>query len=290
MKVSAPTMMLAGDPGAGKTFCLATLARENRKLFYLFTDPGGEESLIDGLRHYKIPVTNVHWHYVSPSTTNWATLATLLDKVNSFDYATLAGMKQGIDKSEHRQFFALVASCADFTCDRTGKSFGSLSELDPETSACAFDGLTGLNKLAKETTVGGKPTLHEGEWAVAMALEETFIRQFVSDIPVPKAMVCHLTKVMNHLEGRMTFGIHVLGQKLAPQLPHMFSDVVHCWREGKDFYWSTVDDRITLKSRNLPFDNKIAPDFEQVLERWQERKKMAEDTTINEIPVEPGSA
>jgi len=87
--ISAPAVMIAGDPGAGKTFSVATLARGGRRLFYQFTDPGGEESLLDSLRFYDIPVTNVHWHYVSPSSTSWVAMEGLLTKVNSFDYSTL---------------------------------------------------------------------------------------------------------------------------------------------------------------------------------------------------------
>lgn len=290
-QVKAPAVMLAADPGNGKTFALSTLARDNRRLFYLFTDPGGEESLLDGLKHYDIPVTNVHWHYVSPSAGSWTTMLNLLEKVNAYSYESLAGIKNGINKEDHRQFFALIEACANFKCDRTGKEFGPLEELDPDTSACAFDGLTGLNKLAKECTVGSKPTLHEGEWGVGQTLEETFIRQFTSDIRCPTAITCHLTKVMNNLEGRMYFGIDVLGQKLAPKLPHLFSDMVFCYREGKQFYWSTIDDRMSLKTRNLPLDHKIEPDFAQIIARWEQRKTQANvpDTSGYVAAAEPNA-
>lgn len=277
---SSPAVLLLGEPGRGKTFSLGTLAAR-KKLFYLYTDPGGDESLLDSLEHHKVPVSNVHWHYVQPASTDWGTLKELATKVNALDYQSLAGIKSGIDKSKHRQFFELVAVLADFTCERTGKSFGPVDSFGPEC-ALAFDSLTGLNKIAKDTTVGAKPTLHEGEWGTAMAMEEVLIRQFVAAVKCPRVMIGHLDRIVNEVAGNMTFTVSLLGKKLAPQIPHLFSDVIFAYSEGPQFYWSTMDDRISLKTRNLPIAQKQKPDFGAIIDKWEARVKRAEETGVED--------
>jgi hypothetical protein len=133
-----PAVLLLAEPGCGKTFSLSTIARK-RKLFCLFTDPGGEESLIEGLMHYNIPIDNVHWHYISPSSQGWSAATDMLSKVNTMSYEDLGKLKSGIQKAEHRQLMAMLAVLSDFTCQRTGESFGPVDKF-PADYAFALDG------------------------------------------------------------------------------------------------------------------------------------------------------
>lgn len=278
MSVSPPSILMLGEPGNGKTFSLATIPQHKhiKKFFYLFTDPGGDESLIDGLRHYDVPVDKIHWHYIPPASQGWDTLEELATKVNTMDYNSIANIKAGINKREHRQMFDIIGCLANFKCQRTGEEFGAADDW-PDDYSIAFDSLTGLNKIARDSTVGAKPTLHQGEWGIAMSMEENFIRKFVSSIKCPRVMVGHLDKQMDEVVGRMTLQVSLLGNKLAPQIPHMFSDVVYAYRQGEDFLWSTTDDRISLKTRNLPLNGKILPSYGPVLDKWQERAEYSKD-------------
>lgn len=277
-RVSAPCVMLLGEPGNGKTYSLATLARHEKieKLIYIYTDPGGDESLLDAFEYYEVPINKLHWRYIPPAAQGWDTLKQTAQKVNALDYKTLAELKAGIDKANHRQMFTVIETFAEFVCERTGENLGA-ADTWPETWAVAFDSLTGLNKIARESTVGAKPTLHQGEWGVAMSLEENFIRKFAADIKCPRVMIGHLDKQMDETLGRQILQVSLLGNKLAPQVPHLFSDVVYAWREGAQFLWSTTDNRIALKSRNLVLGDKLVPNFGQVIDRWQKRKKFAEE-------------
>lgn len=274
---SAPSVLLLGEPGNGKTFSLPTLLKHKtvKKLMYLYTDPGGDEALYDGLKHYEVPVSNFHLKYVPPASEGWDVLRSLTTKIMGFDYEALAKIKSGIDKQDHRQMFELLDSLSNFTCDRTGENFGAADEW-PEEFAFAFDGLTGLNNIARDATVGAKPTLHQGEWGVAMSMEEKFLRKLVSGIKGPRAILGHLDLIKDDVSGRMLLQVSMLGNKLAPNIPHLFSDVVYASRDGKEFRWSTSDTRMALKSRNLPVHDKIDPDFGIVLDRWQERIEWAE--------------
>lgn len=274
--VSAPAILLLGEPGRGKTFSIGTLARR-KKVFYLFTDPGGDESLLDSLEYYKVPVDNVHWHYVAPTSSGWDTLEELTQKVQALNYETLASLKSGINKSDHRQMFKIIEVLSNFKCQRTGQEFGDATTWGPEC-AFVFDSLTGLNKIAKDTTVGAKPTLHQGEWGVAMQMEENFIRKVVSDIRCTRVLIGHLDKQVNELAQRIEYSVSLLGNKLAPQIPHLFSDVILAKQEGGKFQWATFDDRIALKTRNLELSPRLAPDFGPILDRWESRLQRAGQT------------
>jgi hypothetical protein len=281
MHISTPAVLLMGVPGSGKTFSLATLAMKVEKLFYIFTDPGGDESLVDALQFYEAPIDNVHWHYVSPAVTGWDTMEELTTKITQMNYESLAGLKQGIDKSGHRQMYELLACLQDFKCMRTGESFGSADDW-PDTYAVVFDSLTGLNKIARDTTVGAKPTMHQGEWGIAMSMQENFIRKFVAGIKGPRVMIGHMDMNKDEMLGRMTLQVSLLGNKLAPQIPHLFSDCLLAYQEGGNFYWANEDSRAVLKSRNLPMGAKHKPDFRPLLAKYEQRKTFAAGTKVEE--------
>lgn len=289
-EVSSPGVLLLGEPGNGKTFSIATLAKHPhiRKVFYIYTDPGGDESLIDAFQFYNAPIEKLHLRYIAPASMGWGTLSDLVTKVNTMGYETIAGLKAGINKQDHRQMFNMVDVLANFSCERTGEMFGAV-DLLPRDCVVVFDSLTGLNKLARDATVGAKPTLHQGEWGVAMSMEENFIRKFVSDIKCLKVMIGHLDKQQDSLTGRMMFSVSLLGNKLAPQIPHMFSDVIYAYREGKNFFWSNTDDRISLKSRNLPIGEKLKPSFEPIIDKWLARiefmKQIPKEDTSTSTPT-----
>ena len=277
---SAPAVLLLGAPGAGKTYSIGTLAKR-RKIIYVFTDPGGDESLIDSCRAHGVSISNLHWHYLPPVSDGWGTLQEMTDKVNMMNYDGLTKL-QGINKSDHKQFYNIVGVMSNFVCQRSGKALGNVCELDPMEYAVVFDSLTGLNKIARDTTVGAKPTMHQGEWGVAMSLEETFIRQFVADIRCPRVMIGHVERQTDEVAGRITFLVSLLGNKLAPQIPHLFSDVIFASTEGGKFQWATMDDRIALKTRNLELKGKLPPDFEPIVDRWEQRIKEAQESIFEQ--------
>lgn len=267
-----PAVLLLGEPGAGKTYSAATIAKR-KKLFCLFTEPGGEESLIEGCMAHKIPIKDVHWHYVSPSSTGWEGLMRTGTLANMLSYKDLGEQKNGIEKDKHRQFLSVMGVLADFTCQRTGESFGPVDKFD-ESCALFFDSLSGLNDMAKELVVGGKPTLHQGEWGVAMQIEMTLIKKIVYDTRCLVAITGHVDKLIDEVAGRMTFQVSLLGNKLAPAAPRIFSDVIWCYRDNANFYWSTLTNQIGgLKGRNFGLADKIPQDFARIMDKYEARVK-----------------
>ena len=70
--------------------------------------------------------------------------------------------------------------------------------------------------------------------------------------------------------------VSALGTKLAPKLPKDFSDVVYSYREGSQYFWSTITPQMDLKHRLLPLKDKLSPSFGQVVQAWRELSKVAE--------------
>jgi len=273
-----PAVLLLGEPGNGKTFSLATVAK-HRKLFCLFTEPGGEESLIAGCMHYNIPIDNVHWHYVSPSSTGWDAIQEMGLKVSQMSYKDLGELKSGIDKPAHRQLITLMGVLSSFICQRTNENFGPVDKLG-EDCAFAFDSLSGLNDMARELTVGGKPTLHQGEWGVAMQTQVTLVKKIVNDTRCMTIITGHVDKLLDLVAEKMTFQVSLLGNKTAPVFPRMFSDVIWAYRADKKFYWSTTEDKVSgLKGRNIGVVSKVEQDFGKIVEAYEARKNYITTTT-----------
>lgn len=270
----APSVMLLGAPGSGKTYSLSTLVEAGLKCIFIFTDPGGEESLVDALEARKLPLDNVHWRYVAPSAAPWSTLSAMAKSINTMSYDDLTKIKSGVDKRQYSQFATLINTLGDFKCERTGLHIGPVDELDASW-AVAVDSLSGINMMAMEMTIGAKPVAHQGEWGTAMTAEEKLIYKLTSDLDCFFVLTSHVERERDEVIGRETLMASALGRRLAPKLPRTFSDVVLAVKEGEKFTWSTVAMNVDLKSRSLPLGNNLPPSFVPVVERYRERVKLA---------------
>lgn len=265
--------LLIGEPGTGKTFSLTTFVEAGLDLFILGTDQGFEESILDAFREKNLPLSKLHYHFVSPAAGNFDTLKETTRRINMMGYADLAEMKNGINPTDYDQFLKLYEACANFKCDRTGEEFGSIDEW-PNNRVFAFDSLTGLNKIAMQNFVGGKPMLHQGEWMVVQNSEEAFIHLLCSNLKCFFVLTAHVQKNYNELTGEREFSVDATGAKLGPRLPYMFSDFVVAIKAGKRFSWSTEQEGYHLKNRALPISSNIEPSFVQIVEVWRKRNEL----------------
>lgn len=274
LELKAPGVLLEGAPGSGKTTALATLLNCGLEVFAVITEPGGEESLLDGVRLYKAPIDRLHWTYIAPATAPWSALTKMAERINSMGYEDLSKLKSGIDKDAYRQFFQLLGALSNFKCARTGKEYGAVDDFRGD-ECVVLDSLSGINRMAFQLTVGGKPTAHQGEWGVAMAAEESLIAKLCSDIKVPMILTAHVEPEKDEVDGSIKLMPMALGRRLAPKLPKDFSDVVYSYREGSDFFWSTIATKVDVKTRNLPRKDKLPPNFAPVIEAWRRRVEQA---------------
>ncbi|MFQ5742012.1 MAG: hypothetical protein ACE5HV_00305 [Acidobacteriota bacterium] len=269
---------LLGEPGAGKTWALTTLVEAGLELAVIITDPGGEESLLDAMRERDLPMDKLHWNYIPPASPSWEVLQDMAFKIGEMSYEGLSGIKTGISKHGYKQFYQLLSTLANFKDERTGEELGPVDAWGPDR-ALAIDSTSGVNVMALDMMLGAKPAAHQGEWGVAMNAEEKLFMKLCSDLRCFLVITAHIEKEPDLVTGVPLIMAGLLGRKLAPKLPRLFSDVVLAYKEGSKFYWSTVAANVALKSRALPLRDKLDPSFGQVVEVWKKRNELAEVPT-----------
>lgn len=265
--------LLVGPPGSGKTTSLVTFIEAGLDLFVTGTDPGFEESILDAMERKNLPLDKLHYQYIAPASAPWSALLDAAGKVNMMNYEGLSTLKSGISKDGYRQFINLLASMADFVDHRTGKSYGPIDDFPPDV-AYATDSLSGINVMAMDLMIGGKPTAHQGEWGVAMNMEEKLILKLTSDLKCFFVLTAHIEKEPDLVTGIPLTMVGALGRKLAPKLPRTFSDVILTVKEGNKFTWNTEAIGVDLKSRTLPIAANLTPSFIPIVEVWKRRNEM----------------
>lgn len=274
LTLKAPSTCLIGEPGSGKTHSLITLLEAGIEVFIVVTDPNGLDTILDQVQKHKdgaALMLKLHWTIVSPVSPGWKALREMGTTVGALGYEDIAKLKQGIGKAHMSTFSTLIESFANFVDDRTGQSFGDVTTWD-DSRALVIDSLSGINKIMKDHTVGYKPSLHQGEWGIAMNLEEQLIFTLASDLQCYFVVCAHLDKVPNEVTGVPSISIAALGNKLGPQLVKLFSEVVHTKREGPAFFWSTSEMNMAVKNRALPINAKLPPSFLPIVEAHLRRK------------------
>lgn len=282
--VKPPSVMLAGDPGDGKTTSLVTLLEAGIECFVVPTDLNGMDSLLDAVRNdpkTRLPRKNagdliklLHWSNLTPAPAGWGTLREMARTITAMNYADLSNMKGGIDKAKTNLVNSWIELMSDFVCDRTGEHFGDVTQFD-DKRAVIIDSLSGINKMAKEHVVGFKPTLHQGEWGTAMNLEEQIIYSLLAQCQCYVVVTAHRDKVQNEITGTPEISIAALGNKLAPQLVKNFSEVVRAYRNKDQFFWSTSETNMPVKNRALPIGDKLPPTFAPIILAHEARKKLS---------------
>ena len=272
--IRAPSILLQGEPGAGKTTALATLAASGLELFVVITEPGGEASLIAGCEMYDVSLNKVHWHYIPPATTPWSSLKAMARKINTQTYEDLAGLKSGIEKTKFQQFIELLSVLSDFKCDRTGESYGAVDTWGPER-ALAIDSLTGISIMSWNLTVGLKPTAHMGEWGVAMNAIERLLEKLCSDLDCFFALTGHLDRETDEITQSTKLMVGTLGRKLAPKIPRLFDESILVRVKDGKFLWTTSSNQAVVKSRSLPLKAELSPTFKPIIKKYHERRKVA---------------
>lgn len=268
--------LLMGVPGSGKTYSLITLIEAGIKLAIIFTEPRGPESLMQALQDKGLSVKDVHWTYVPPAAPSWEDMIKSAEIINKMTFEGLSQLKSGINTANYGQFITLLEAHANFRCDNCGEEFGCIDNFDA-TWALVDDSLSGINIMAKDLMLGSKPTAAKGEWGVAMDNLERFLLKLGSDLHCFYILTAHLERQIDELEGGMKKVPSALGNKLSPKVPRFFSDAVHCYREGKNFFWGTDSDDVDTKFRNLAISSKLEPSFVPLVEAWKKKRDKAQE-------------
>jgi len=270
--IQAPRVLLLGDPGSGKTDSLTTLIKAGLELFVLVTEPGGVESLIDAAVRRSLPIDKLHWNVVPPSSPGFTALLDMARVVKVMSFKDIADIKQGVGKPEMNALEKLLHNIQSFRCERTGKDYGDVTEWGDDR-AFALDSLSGLNLIAMSHTIGYKPSAHQGEWGIAMNLEEQLINKLTSDCKCTFVLTGHVDRDFDTVLGTSRLAPAALGSKLGPRIPRFFSEVIRAIRDANGFTWSTADSSLALKNRALPVSSKLEPTFEPIIDVYRRRKQ-----------------
>ena len=279
--------LLYGDVGSGKTSTLPTWIAAGLefdvelKLAVIMTEPGAVETLLDGMILHApkgmdtLPMDRLHYCEVLPTSGDFHGMMEMAKKVNMMGYKDLADLKHGLAKDKHKQFYELLSMMNNFI-NQHGTSLGPITKFD-NTWMVAVDSLTGVNWLARQQTVGLKPAPHQGEWGVMMGMEAAIINSLVGATECFICLTGHVAKEVDEVVGKPQYMPMFLGQKLAPDVPKIFSDIALQVRDETDFFWSTIrKDYNSLKARNLILADNLPPSFAPIYKRWLERKNLAE--------------
>lgn len=270
-----PSVLLIGPSGTGKTFSISTLLEAGLEVFILVTEPNGLDTILDAVKEKKLDISKLHYKYVAPAAPGWKSLLTMAETINTRSYAEISDMKQGVDKGSTKQFIQVLKTLSDFVDDRTGESFGAVETWGPDR-ALVIDSLSGINIMAMDLTIGMKPAAHQGEWGVAMNLEEKLILQLTSSLNCFFVLIGHVDKEPNEVTGGTEVTVSALGRKLAPKIGRFFSEIALTRRDatGK-FFWSTADSTAALKNRGLSFSKELKPSFQAVFDAHCKRVETA---------------
>lgn len=258
-----------GASGSGKTYSLSTIIESSLDLFIIGTETRFRDSLLDSIAQRKLPRDRVHTRLIQPLPSGFQTLIQSAALINTMSFESLSQIKSGIEKQQYNQYVELLKCLADFRDDE-GKAWGPVDSWGNDR-ALAIDGLSGINLMALDLVVGSKPVRAQGEWGVAMDVEERLINTLTSTVKCLFVLTAHIEKEPNDITGATTIQVGALGKKLAPKLPRFFSEVVLTYRSGNTYQWSTNMEGYDLKKRTLPLSDKIAPTFKPIIDAWRAR-------------------
>lgn len=271
-----PKVLLEAPSGAGKTYALGTLvdwaAKQNPPLevFVLFTE-NGLETLQGYWKDRGRPIPeNLHWHSTLTRPLGLASLMEAADKVGKLSYESITKMVDPNRGGDNNAFYKILAACADFPDDRTGKKFGPIDQFKAD-KIFALDSLSELAVAAMKMVIGNKPTASMPDYGVAQNNLMNFLRLFTQGLACTGVMTAHVDRLQDEITGGTKLMTKSIGKALANDIPQLFSDVIYAVREGTNFYWDTAAANVDVKTRNLPIAAKQSPDFATIMEKWKAR-------------------
>ena len=271
LPLQPPASLIMGPAGSGKTSSIATYAKAGIECFVTVTEPSGVDSLYDAWEREKLPLSLLHYSVIPPSSAGWSALREMGVKINNMSYKDLSEIRSGIGKEHMKQWDKLMRNFQNFHDDRTGESFGDVTQFD-NTRAHILDSLSGFSLISLQNAVGYKPSPHQGEWGAAMSQVENVINTLVGDRHCYFTMTAHIEREPDEITGMSKVTVSTLGRKLAPKIPRFFSEVIRARKDatGK-FLWATVDSEADLKNRALPLGANILQDFAPIVDAHQRR-------------------
>ena len=271
--LAGPKILLIGASGSGKTRSIGTLVdwagRNKRTVRVLFLESGLET--LTGYwtdRGLKVP-DNLSWHV---STTKSIPLASLLDaakKVGLLNYKAITEMIDP-DRDKNNPYLKILTALTNLPDDRTGELLGNIDKWTAN-DILVIDSLSELANAAFKMVIGAKPTASPSDYGVAQNNLLNFMRYLTQGFPPTVVMTAHVQRQVDEITGMTKLQTKAIGKAMGDDIPQLFSEVIGAVRDGTNWYWDTANSSLDTKTRYLPIQSKISPDFAQIMDRWIKR-------------------
>lgn len=279
--LSGVNVLLMGPAGTGKTYSLHTLvdwaAKHDMEVCVLFTE-SGLETLLGAWSDNNLPVPqNLYWHFINSTPLPMSALIDAADKVGRLNYEAITKLQDPM-RSQNNTYAEILKACDKFVDQRTGKDLGSVASWGTNR-IFVIDGLTDLSIAAMKMVIGNKPTASMPDYGVAQNNLMNFLRLLTNGCRCHFVLLSHVTREKDEISGGVKLMVKAIGSAIAGDIPTMFSDVIYTVRDVTSFYWDTAHSMADVKTRNLPISGKIAPDFGQILDKWNARRESGKGET-----------
>jgi hypothetical protein len=266
-------VMLMGPSGTGKTYAINTLVETGLEVFCLFLEPG-LETLVGVYADNNKPIPkNLHWHYLQPKTQGFDQLRTTADMIGKFDLSGLGKMKD-MHRSKNNQMTAMYEVLNDFDDQHTKVKYGPVDTWT-NGAVLVIDSLSALVRIAFDMQIGSKPVRDVSDWGIVQQALMSCIHKLTSGCNCHVVIIAHVERELDLILGGNKITVSVPGKAIAATILQPFSDVILATRTGDQFTWDTKNSQADLKTRNLPIEANLKPNFELIYEKWKTRALLA---------------
>lgn len=284
--LAGPKILLEGPAGTGKSFAMGTLVdwaqKNGQEVFILFTEQGGLESLLGYWRDTSTPPFNrrepapipdcLHWHVVRTPAIGLDGLLANATRTGQLSYQALTQWTDP-DRSRNNPWERLLKTLQDFPCDRTGKTYGNVGTWG-NNCILINDSLSETANACFRMVLGAKATASQPEYGVAQQNLLSWVRWMTQFLQCTFVLTAHVQRQTNEVTGSTSVMTKAIGKALGDEMSPLFSDVILTVRDGLNFYWDTAAPGVDLKTRYLPIQSKIRPDFSLIMDKWLQRSKL----------------
>lgn len=284
--LAGPKILLEGPAGTGKSFAMGTLVdwaqKNGQTVFILFTEQGGLESLLGYWRDTSTPPFNrrepapipdcLHWHVVRTPAIGLDGLLANATRTGQLSYQALTQWTDP-DRSRNNPWERLLKTLQDFPCDRTGKTYGNVGTWG-NNCILINDSLSETANACFRMVLGAKATASQPEYGVAQQNLLSWVRWMTQFLQCTFVLTAHVQRQTNEVTGSTSVMTKAIGKALGDEMSPLFSDVILTVRDGLNFYWDTAAPGVDLKTRYLPIQSKIRPDFSLIMDKWLQRSKL----------------
>lgn len=275
VSLSGPKILLIGAAGSGKTYALGTMVEwaqaHDRKVHCLFVENGLESLLGYWLDRGKPIPPNLSYHVV---TTKAIPLSSLIDASKKVGILSYKSITELVDphRGDNNPYLRILESLTDFPNDRDGTKEGNIATWTSNDILC-IDSLSELANACMKMVVGNKPTASQPDYGVSQNNLLNFLRYLTQGFQPTVVVISHVQRQTEELTGRTKLMVRAIGKAMADDIPQLFSEVLGCVRDGSNWYWDTADSSLDTKTRYLPIQSKITPNFSLIMDKWLKRQQ-----------------